>query len=312
MILFRSPYEVTLMEQNVNNSLKMFIEYLQIEKNYSQYTIEHYHHDIREFFMFISEQAIQGLEEVKYLDVRIYLTKLYDNKFSRKTVARKISCLRSFFRFLVREKIVAENPFALASIPKAEKKLPEFFYEEELQQLFNACETETPLGQRNKALLELLYATGMRVSECGQICMKDLDMYLSTVLVHGKGKKERYIPFGSFAHDALQVYIQDGRKNLIKKEVSNDYLFLNFRGGPLTPRGIRLILNKLIEKSSLSGKIHPHMLRHTFATHLLANGADMRTVQELLGHAFLSSTQVYTHVTNEFLRKTYMTHHPRA
>lgn len=300
------------MKQNVNNSLKMFIEYLQIEKNYSQYTIEHYQYDIREFFMFISEQAIRGLEEVKYLDVRIYLTKLYDNKLARKTVARKISCLRSFFKFLVREKVVNENPFALASIPKAEKKLPEFFYEEELQQLFNACETETLLGQRNKALLELLYATGMRVNECSQIRMKDLDMYLSTVLVHGKGKKERYIPFGSFAHDALQVYIQNSRKNLLKKEVPNDYLFLNFRGGPLTPRGIRLILNKLIEQSSLTGKIHPHMLRHTFATHLLANGADMRTVQELLGHAFLSSTQVYTHVTNEFLRKTYMNHHPRA
>lgn len=300
------------MEQNVNNSLKMFIEYLQIEKNYSQYTIEHYHRDIREFFMFMSEQSITGLEEVKYLDVRIYLTKLYDNKLARKSVARKVSCLRSFFKFLVREKIVVENPFALASIPKAEKKLPEFFYEEELQQLFNVCETKTQLGKRNKALLELLYATGMRVSECSQIRMKDLDMHLSTVLVHGKGNKERYIPFGSFAHDALQIYIQNGRKELLKKENPNDYLFLNFRGGPLTPRGIRLILNKLIEQSSLTGNIHPHMLRHTFATHLLANGADMRTVQELLGHAFLSSTQVYTHITNEYLKKTYMNHHPRA
>ncbi|MBU8877821.1 tyrosine recombinase XerC [Bacillus sp. FJAT-29790] len=300
------------MDQIVNNSLKLFIEYLQIEKSYSQYTIEHYQYDIREFFMFISEQAIKDLEDVKYFDVRIYLTKLFDQKLARKSVARKISCLRSFFKFLVREKIVAENPFALVSIPKAEKRLPEFFYEEELLQLFQACETDTPIGQRNKALLELLYATGMRVSECSQICIKDLDMYISTVLVHGKGKKERYIPFGSFAHDALQLYIQNGRKLLLTKEASNDALFLNYRGGPLTSRGIRLILNKLLEQSALTGKIHPHKLRHTFATHLLANGADMRTVQELLGHSFLSSTQVYTHVTNEYLRKTYMTHHPRA
>lgn len=301
------------MDSNVNNSLTLFIEYLQIEKNYSQYTIEHYHHDISEFFMFMTEQSINRLDDVEYLDVRIYLTKLYDEKLARKSVARKISCLRSFFKFLVREKRVSDNPFALAFIPKAEKKLPEFFYEEEMEALFSACESETLLGQRNKALLELLYATGMRVSECSQIRMKDLDMYLSTVLVHGKGNKQRYIPFGSFAHDALQNYIDNGRKSLLsKRDTPNDYLFLNFRGGQLTSRGIRLILDKLIEQSTLTGKIHPHMLRHTFATHLLANGADMRTVQELLGHAFLSSTQVYTHVSNEYLRKTYNTHHPRA
>ncbi|WNS77164.1 tyrosine recombinase XerC [Bacillus sp. DTU_2020_1000418_1_SI_GHA_SEK_038] len=300
------------MDQNVNNSLKMFIEYLQIEKNYSQYTIEYYQQDINEFFMFINEQAINNLQDVKYSDVRIYLTMLFERRFARKSVARKISCLRSFFKFLVREKVVTENPFALASIPRLEKKLPEFFYEEEMKELFNACETETILGQRNKALLELLYATGMRVGECSNIQLKDIDMYLSTVLVHGKGNKQRYIPFGSFAHDALQYYINNGRRSLLKKEAPNDYLFLNNKGKPLTARGIRYILNKLIEQSSLNGKIHPHMLRHSFATHLLANGADMRTVQELLGHAYLSSTQVYTHVTSEYLRNSYLAHHPRA
>ncbi|WP_026585546.1 tyrosine recombinase XerC [Bacillus sp. J33] len=300
------------MPENVNVSLKLFIEYLQIEKNYSQYTIEHYHHDIREFLMFMSEQAIPNLETVDYQDVRVFLTMLFEKKMARKSVARKISSIRSFFRFLLREDLVAENPFALVSIPKAEKKLPEFFYEEELQQLFEACDDSTPLGERNKALLELLYATGMRVSECSRIRLKDLDMYLSTVLVQGKGSKERYIPFGSFAHDALERYINGGRKKLLSKGSSSENLFLNARGGPLTARGIREILNKLIEKSTLTGKIHPHMLRHTFATHLMANGADMRTVQELLGHAFLSSTQVYTHVTNEYLKKTYLAHHPRA
>ena len=300
------------MSENVNVSLKLFIEYLQIEKNYSQYTIEHYQHDISEFFMFMAEQAIADLTKVAYQDVRIYLTELYDKKMSRKSVARKISSLRSFFKFLLREEKVAENPFALVSIPKAQKKLPEFFYEEEMMQLFNACEASTPLGQRNKALLELLYATGIRVSECSQIRLKDLDMYLSTVLVRGKGSKERYVPFGSFAQDALDTYINHGRKKLLANGNVQENLFLNARGGPLTARGIRTILDKIIEKSSLTGKIHPHMLRHTFATHLMANGADMRTVQELLGHAFLSSTQVYTHVTNEYLKKTYMAHHPRA
>ncbi|MEK3855125.1 tyrosine recombinase XerC [Cytobacillus sp. FSL H8-0458] len=300
------------MSENVNVSLKLFIEYLQIEKNYSQYTIEHYQHDISEFFMFMSEQAISDLTKVEYQDVRIYLTDLFEKKMSRKSVARKISSLRSFFKFLLREEIVAENPFALVSIPKAQKKLPEFFYEEEMKQLFDACESSTPLGQRNKALLELLYATGIRVSECSQIRLKDLDMQLSTVLVRGKGSKERYVPFGSFAQDAIDTYINHGRKELLANGKVQENLFLNARGGPLTARGIRTILDRIIEKSSLTGTIHPHMLRHTFATHLMANGADMRTVQELLGHAFLSSTQVYTHVTNEYLKKTYMAHHPRA
>lgn len=296
---------------NVNVSLNLFIEYLQIEKNYSQYTIEHYDYDIREFFLFMSEQGIESLKLVQYSDVRIFLTDLYNKRLKRKSVARKISCLRSFYKFLVREKLVEENPFSLVSIPKSEKRLPQFFYEEELGVLFDACETDTALGLRNKALLEILYATGMRVGECAKIKLKDLDFHISTVLVHGKGSKDRYIPFGSFAHEALQAYIHNGREELLKSG-EDDHLFLNYRGKALSERGIRTILDKLIEKSSLNGKIHPHMLRHTFATHLLANGADMRTVQELLGHAFLSSTQVYTHVTNEYLRNTYMTHHPRA
>jgi integrase/recombinase XerC len=300
------------MEPNVNNSLKLFIEYLQIEKNYSQYTIEHYQHDIREFSLFMSEQGLSDLGDVEYSDTRIYLTKLFDQQLSRKSVARKISCMRSFYKFLLREKIVEDNPFSLVSIPKLEKRLPDFFYEEELSQLFNACETETALGRRNKAILELLYATGIRVGECCKIQMKDIDLSLSTVLVHGKRKKERYVPFGSFAHDALDEYIKNGRSELLKDKDDHGYLFVNFRGGPLTDRGIRDILNKLIENSALTGKIHPHKLRHSFATHMMSNGADMRTVQELLGHAFLSSTQVYTHVTKEHLRNIYMSHHPRA
>jgi integrase/recombinase XerC len=300
------------MDLNVNNSLKLFIEYLQIEKNYSQYTIEHYQHDIRDFFLFMSEQGISTLNNVEYSDTRIYLTKLFDQQLSRKSVARKISCMRSFYKFLLREKLVEDNPFSLVSIPKLEKRLPDFFYEEELSELFKACETETPLGKRNKALLELLYATGIRVGECCKIQLKDVDLSLSTVLVLGKRRKERYVPFGSFAHDALEDYILNGRKDLLKDKEDHESLFLNFRGGPLTDRGIRGILNKLIDQSALTGKIHPHKLRHSFATHMMSNGADMRTVQELLGHAFLSSTQVYTHVTKEHLRNIYLSHHPRA
>jgi integrase/recombinase XerC len=303
---------VIFVTENMNISLKLFLEYLQIERNYSQYTIESYQHDIQEFFIFMTEQDIGRVENVSYFDIRIFLTKLYEKKLARKSVARKISSLRSFYKFLLREKWIKDNPFTLVSIPKMEKRLPDFFYSNEMKQLFEACETKTPLGLRNLALLDLLYATGIRVGECSQLKLKDLDFYLSTILVHGKGNKDRYIPFGGFAHDSLENYIQNGRKLLMKNHETHDFLFVNFRGGPLTSRGIRIALNKIIEGSALNGKIHPHMIRHSFATHLLENGADMRTVQELLGHSFLSSTQVYTHVTNEYLRKSYMTHHPRA
>lgn len=313
MIIFSSPCEVAKLTRNVNVSVQLFIEYLQIEKNSSEYTIEHYQRDIREFFMFMSEQAIESLNAVQYSDIRLYLTMLYDKKLARKTVARRISCLRSFYKFLLREEMVDHNPFSLVSTPKMEKRIPSFFYESELDELFKACDDSTPLGQRNKALLELLYATGIRVSEICHIKLKDLDMFVSTVLVHGKGKKQRYVPFGSFAHEALEQYIHHERQQILSSnKKDHDTLFVNFRGGPLTTRGVRTILNSLMDKSALNGKIHPHMLRHTFATHLLNNGADMRTVQELLGHSFLSSTQIYTHVTKEFLRNTYMSHHPRA
>jgi len=300
------------MKQELNNHVQAFITYLQIEKNYSPYTIEFYMQDIDQFFRFMKDQVIDKLDDVSPSDVRIYLTELFSQQLARKTIARKISSLRSFYRFLLREKEVGNNPFSSVSIPKLEKRLPDFFYEEELQQLFLSCDTNTPLGLRNKALLELLYATGIRVGECTKIQLSDIDFSVSTVLVRGKGQKERYVPFGSFAHQALEAYIKTGRNKLMKNKSSHSYLFVNYRGGILTDNGVRDILNKMMDTSSSQGKIHPHKLRHSFATHLLANGADMRTVQELLGHAFLTSTQIYTHVTNEYLKKTYMSYHPRA
>ena len=300
------------MKQELNNHVQAFITYLQIEKNYSPYTIEFYTQDINQFFHFMKDQVIDKLEDVSPSDVRIYLTELFSEQLARKTIARKISSLRSFYRFLLREKVVENNPFSAVSIPKLEKRLPDFFYKEELQQLFLSCDTNTPLGLRNKALLELLYATGIRVGECTKIQLSDIDFSVSTVLVRGKGQKERYVPFGSFAHNALEAYIKAGRNKLMKNASTHSYLFVNYRGGILTDNGVRDILNKMMNTSSSQGKIHPHKLRQSFATHLLANGADMRTVQELLGHAFLTSTQIYTHVTNEYLKKTYMSYHPRA
>ncbi|KAB7708042.1 tyrosine recombinase XerC [Bacillus aerolatus] len=300
------------MSKLFNNYLQSFIQYLQIEKHYSNYTIQFYHYDIEEFFKFTSEQSLKKLDDIQYFDVRLYLTTLHEKQMSRSTIARRISSLRSFFRFLARENVITVNPFSLVQQPKGAKKLPSFFYEEEMEELFAVCEGEEPLKIRNKAMLELLYATGIRVSECTGIELKHIDFDLSVLLVKGKGNKERYVPFGSFAHEAIERYIATARNFLMKSADNHTILFVNHRGSPLTPRGIRHILTKLIEEASLTRKIHPHMLRHTFATHLLNNGADLRTVQELLGHEHLSSTQVYTHVTKEHLRKTYLTHHPRA
>lgn len=298
---------------NSKNMLQMFIEYLQIEKNCSPLTIENYKRDLEEFFLFLEQEDIKDVTSVEYFVARLFLTKLYERNLSKRTVARKISCLRSFYKFLVREEVARENPFSLVTLPKKEQKLPRFFYEEELRILFSSLDKEKPMGLRDAALLEVLYATGIRISECCVIQLQDVDFSLGTILVHGKGRKDRYVPFGHYAKDAMNEYIQKVRSELISTTAKNHpYLFINFRGDPLTARGARYVLNECMKKASIKGNIHPHKLRHSFATHLLNNGADLRTVQELLGHSNISSTQVYTHVTKERLRNVYNSAHPRA
>jgi integrase/recombinase XerC len=312
VIIFSSPCEVRTIK-NVKTFLNSFIEYLQIEKNYSKYTIVCYEQDIAFFIEFLKEEGIEGLQDVTYSDVRIFLTKLYEKGYSKRSIARKISSLRSFYRFMLREETVKENPFSLVSLPKKEHRNPNFLYEEEVEKLFGVSDLSTPLGQRDYAILELMYATGIRVSECAKIHLPDIDFSFRTILIHGKGKKQRYVPFGSYAKNALQMYIEDGRAELLKKSSSDTKaLFLNHRGGPLTTRGIRLIIDRLIKNAAETIRISPHVLRHTFATHMLNEGADLRTVQELLGHEHLSTTQIYTHVTKERLRTIYINHHPRA
>ncbi|MFD2044092.1 tyrosine recombinase XerC [Ornithinibacillus salinisoli] len=292
---------------------KDFNEYLQIEKNASPYTVKYYLQDIETFFLFLQQESIHDLEMIDQRIVRVFLTQLYNQQLSRRSVSRKISSLRSFFRFLERELIVTMNPFINVTLPKASKPIPGFLYMEELEKLFEINDLTDPLGQRDQAILEILYATGIRVSECQKLTLGNIDFSIGTILVSGKGRKERYIPFGSFAEKALNTYIQDGRQKLLhKSNIETECVFLNSRGKPLTDRGIRLILKKMVEKAALTVHVHPHKLRHTFATHMLNEGADLRTVQEMLGHENLSSTQVYTHVTKDHLRKIYLNSHPRA
>ncbi|MFD1850392.1 tyrosine recombinase XerC [Oceanobacillus bengalensis] len=289
-----------------------FIEYLQIEKNASPYTVAYYHDDLKNFFAFLEQEGIGDIAEVDPKVVRVFLTTLYSNQLSRRSVSRKISSIRSFYKFMEREKRVSSNPFIHLTLPRMSKKIPSFLYMEELEKLFEVNDT-TPLGQRNQALIETLYGTGIRVSECQGLRLADIDFSIGTMFIKGKGRKERYVPFGRFAEIALETYINETRpKLLLKSKNHTDTVFLNARGNPLTTRGIRDILNKMVEKAALTVHVHPHKIRHTFATHLLNEGADLRTVQELLGHKRLSSTQIYTHVTKDYMRDVYMNSHPRA
>ncbi|MFC7363770.1 MULTISPECIES: tyrosine recombinase XerC [Bhargavaea] len=299
------------MNARLKQAAEEFRSYIRLERNFSPLTVEGYRKDLEEFFAFLESEGIGGEEDIRYPEARLYVTRLYERELGRATISRKISSLRSFFKFANTRFGIDDQAFRSLYHPKKEEKLPQFFYEEEMAQLFEANAGNSPKEIRDTALLELLYATGMRVSELTGLSVQDADPDLDIVRVMGKGRRERYIPFGHFAADALGRYLDTARPAIMKGN-KHDRLFVNMRGTPLTDRGVRHILEEMVKKAALHVSIHPHMLRHTFATHLLNNGADMRSVQELLGHASLSSTQVYTHVTKEHLRKTYMNAHPRA
>lgn len=309
----RIPYLGDDSMSNFNEYVKEFISYLKVERNASPLTISVYEKDLYAFIDFIKNEHIKSINQIDQTVVRIYLTHLYDQKLSRTSVSRILSCLRTFYKFLEKDRLVERNPFIHIPLPKQDKLIPGFFYEEELSELFKVNDLSNAAGQRDQALLETLYATGIRVNECASLSLQQIDFSLGIINVIGKGRKERFIPFGKYAEDALRLYIDEGRKELLAKgEKTTDIVFLNARGNPLTTRGINYILDKMIQKTSITANMHPHKLRHTFATHLINEGADLRTVQELLGHDNLSSTQIYTHVTKDRLRAVYMNSHPRA
>ncbi|BBM18522.1 tyrosine recombinase XerC [Enterococcus avium] len=294
-------------------AMQEFMSYLMTERGYSEKTKEAYQRDLNDFCQFLEDSGEAALLTVDHLDVRVYLAYLNDKKYSRNTISRKIASLRSFYHYFLKHEKIKENPFSYVHLKKKQARLPRFFYEKEIEVLFASVDGTTPLDQRNRALLEVLYGSGLRVSECANLRLSVIDFDNSVMLIHGKGNKDRYVPLGSYAADAIQEFISDGRKGLMDHfGKDHDYLFINYRGEQITATGIEYVLNQIIKKSSLTSDIHPHMLRHTFATHLLNNGADLRTVQELLGHANLSTTQIYTHVTKESLQKSYRSFHPRA
>ena len=286
--------------------LEEYLKYLEYQKNYSKHTIESYQQDIIEYLEYIDENNIKLLK-IKYDEIRSYLKYLSDKKDINSTISRKISALRGFYKFLQNNNKLDNNPFSLINLPKKEKKLPRFFYYNELEELFNTPKLNTPLGQRDRLILEMLYATGVRVSELVNIKVSDISD--RTIKILGKGNKERIVRFGEYCEEILKMYLNDGHYRL---NSSSQYLFLNNNGGQLTDRGVRYLLDKIISKTTLEKKISPHMIRHSFATHLLNEGCDILTVQELLGHESLTATSIYTHVTNDRLKDVYFKTHPRA
>ncbi|WP_271436615.1 tyrosine recombinase XerC [Staphylococcus hominis] len=287
---------------------KKFLNMLKVERNFSDHTLKAYHDDLAQFNQFL-EQELLNLRTFEYKDARNYLSYLYSNNLKRTTVSRKISTLRTFYEFWMTQDTSVNNPFIQLVHPKKEQYLPQFFYEEEMEALFNTVSNDAKKGLRDRVVIELLYATGIRVSELVNIKVMDLDMNLPGVKVLGKGNKERFVPFGEFCRQSIEQYLE---KFKLLKSKSHPYLIVNMKGDPITERGVRYLLNDVVERTAGVTEIHPHKLRHTFATHLLNQGADLRTVQSLLGHVNLSTTGKYTHVSNQQLRKVYLSAHPRA
>jgi len=293
-------------------AIKDYLNYLKYEKRYSNHTIINYEKDLINWMKFLDSRNISYVE-VTHKDVRMFLQECYNRKLARSSVGRTMSAIKMFYRFQASLGNVETNPIALVKTGKKISTLPKFLYEQEINALFDGIDTTSKLGIRNYALLELLYATGIRVSECCGLKLSHLDFDASTLLVHGKGGKMRYIPIGEFAISAIHNYLNKVRPELaLKSHDKTDAVFLSFRGTALTDRGVRNILTRLTDATSENIKVAPHMIRHTFATHLLNNGADLRSVQELLGHVNLSSTQIYTHVSKNRLKEVYQMAHPRS
>ena len=282
--------------------VEKFVRYLEIEKNYSPHTTLNYALDLKDFFDFLGDAP---LEKVDYLALRKYLATLKEKNHRSRTVARHLSSLRSFFRFLVREGFLKTNPILSLASPKIDKHLPQFLTEEEVTKLIDTALSQDACGLRDKAMLETFYSTGMRISEVAGLNFSDIDQISGIVKVRGKGKKERIVPIGEQALAAIRRYQQ-------VRGQQTDAVFLNKHGRRLTTRGMRGLVHKYIMLASIKQGVSAHTLRHSFATHLLNRGADLRSVQELLGHANLATTQIYTHLTTEKLKNVYDKAHPRA
>lgn len=295
---------------DMNKDLENYLDYLEYERKYSIKTIESSKNDIELFFVYCKENNL-NYKNLNIDSTRGYLKYLDKLNYKNTSISRMLSSLRGFYRYLMVKKEVNVNYFKLLSNPKKEKKVPNYLQYDEFEKIIRSIPVDTALGKRNSLIVELLYATGIRVSELVNIKLKDITLNERSIRIIGKGNKERIVYYGEYAESALKDYLSNSRDELLKKK-SSDYLLVNHLGNKLTTAGIRDILEKVVERASIKHKISPHTLRHTFATHLLSEGADLRAVQELLGHESLSTTQIYTHVGLDRLRNEYLKAHPRA
>jgi len=291
--------------------LERFLTYLDAARNASRHTVKNYSNDIGQFLDYCRAQGVGSLQEIDRSLLRRYLAELDAAGYVKASIARRVAELRSFGDFLVREEVLEHNPFRTVSAPRIPKRLPQYLTAAELEALLAAPDTSTPLGLRDRAIIEVLYAAGVRVSELANLDLTDVDLAQAQVRVMGKGSKERIGLLGRPAVRAVRAYLKMGRPEL-KGKRSTDALWLNNRGGRLTVRGIALVVGKASKQAGIHKPVSPHVLRHTFATHLLDGGADLRVVQELLGHADLTTTQIYTHVSQSRAREIYLRAHPRA
>ena len=295
----------------MEKALKIFLQYLTVEEGFSTNTIAAYDSDIRKFMAFASEQDIHSVGETTRGLIKAFLQKERRDALSAATAARRIAALKAFFSFLREEKLIAANPAEAISLSRKSLHLPKILSAAEIDALLHQPETTSAEGVRDRAMIEMLYATGMRVSELTGLNYENVNTEASYIVCFGKRAKERLVPMGETARFCLRGYLADARP-LLAKDKSEAALFLNAGGRRLTRQGLWLILKKYAVRAGITKELTPHTLRHSFATHLLENGADLRVVQEMLGHAAISTTQIYTHLTKKHLRAVYDRTHPRA
>lgn len=288
-----------------------FINYLTVERGLAKNTLESYGRDLKQFGIYLHDKDVDVLKQSNRAVIMAYLHSLQNKGRAVSTISRNLAAIKSFFQFLVREKYLEKDPAANLESPKLEKKLPKTLTIAEVEELVKQPDIVFPSGLRDKAMLELLYATGIRVSELISLNVSDVNLEMGYIRCYGKGSKERIVPLGSIAAKCVKDYIQRGRAKIVRT-YDEPSLFVNHHGKRLTRQGFWKIIKKYAHEAQISKEITPHTLRHSFATHLLENGADLRSVQEMLGHADISTTQIYTHVTKNHLKEVYEKAHPRA
>ncbi|MBA2494297.1 MAG: tyrosine recombinase XerC [Acidobacteria bacterium] len=302
--------------------LQQFLQHLRYERNVSQHTLRNYSSDLEQFHEHLAPAQVDGtrkqipVKDIDHLTIREWMATLHADNKKKTSIARKLASLRTFFQFLVREGVLENNPAKLVATPKVERKLPNHLSMEDAVRFIESPDLESDLGRRDRAILEFLYATGMRVGELVGLNLKDIDFREKLVRVTGKRKKQRILPFGEPALHSLMYYLNETRPTFLNNcplnECDDQAVFLNYQGTRITTRSVGRMVDKYIKQVADIHDISPHSLRHSFATHLLDSGADLRDIQELLGHARLSTTQIYTHVSMEKLIEVYDRTHPKA